>query len=78
VTKKEAEKILKCKDVAAEIQYMWNIKTKLISVGSAATRTISTQIRKYLSNIPGNHKIKKKLQNTAILGPAHILQKMLM
>ena len=77
MTKKEAEKILKCKDVAAEIQYMWNIKSKLISVGSAETRTISTQIRKYLSNIPGNHKIKK-LQNTAILGPAHILRKMLM
>ena len=32
VTKKEAEKILKYKDVTIEIQHMWNVKTKVISV----------------------------------------------
>jgi hypothetical protein len=42
-----------------------------------ATGTISESLRQYLSNIPGKHKIKE-LQKTAILGTAHILQKMLM
>ena len=30
--------------------------------------------RKYVSNIPGNHEVKE-LQKTAILGTAHLLQK---
>ena len=34
-------------------------------------------IRKYVSNIPGNHEVKE-LQKTAILGTAHILRKVLM
>jgi len=32
VIKKEAEKILKCKDLTIEIQRMWNVKTKMIPV----------------------------------------------
>jgi hypothetical protein len=42
-----------------------------------ATGTISKSFRKYLSSIPGKHNIKE-LQKTAILGTAHILQKVLM
>ena len=42
-----------------------------------ATGTISKTFRKYVSNIPGNHEVKK-LQKTAILGTAHILRKVLM
>ena len=30
--KKEAEKILKYKDLTVEIQRMWNVKTKMIAV----------------------------------------------
>ena len=41
MTKKEAEKILKYKDVTIEIQRMWNVKTKVIPVIIGATRTIS-------------------------------------
>ena len=41
------------------------------------TGAISKSFSQYLSNIPGKHEIKE-LQNTAILGTAHILQKMLL
>jgi hypothetical protein len=71
--KKEAEKILKCKDLIIEIQRMWNVKTKVTPVIIGATGTISKSFRKYLSNIPGKHDIKE-LQKTAILGTAHILR----
>ena len=33
-------------------------------------------IKKYVSNIPGNHEVKE-LHKTAIMGTAHILQKVL-
>jgi len=74
--KKEAEKILKYKDLTIEIQRMWNVKTKAIPVITGATGTISKAFRKYVSNIPGNHEVKE-LQKTAILGTAHILRKVL-
>ena len=41
VIKKEAEKILKYKDLTIEIQRMWNVKTKVIAVIIGATGTIS-------------------------------------
>ena len=77
--KKEAEKVLKYKDLTIEIQRMWNVKTKVIPVilVIGATGTISKTFRKYVSNIPGNHEVKE-LQKTAILGTAHILRKVLM
>jgi hypothetical protein len=79
VTQKEAEKILKYKDLTIEIQRMWNVKIRVIPAIIAATGTISKSFRKYVSTIPGNHKVRE-LQKTAILGTAHIhvLQKVLM
>jgi len=77
VIKKEAEKVLKYKDLTIEIQRMWNVKTKVIPVIIGTTGTISKSLRKYASNIPGKHEVKE-LQKTAILGTAHILQKVLM
>jgi hypothetical protein len=41
VIKKEAEKILKYKDVTIERQRMWNVKTKVIPVIIGATGIIS-------------------------------------
>ena len=41
VIKKEAEIILKYKDLTIEIQCMWNVKTKVIPVIIGATGTIS-------------------------------------
>jgi len=77
VVRKEAEKILKYKNLTIEIQLMWNVKTKVIPVIIGATRTISKSYRKYVSNIPGNNEVKE-VQKTAILGTAHILRKVLM
>jgi hypothetical protein len=76
VIKKEAEKILKYKDLTIEIQRMWNVKTRAIPVIIGATGTISKSFRKYVSNIPGNHEVRE-LQKTAILGTAHIIRKVL-
>jgi hypothetical protein len=56
---------------------VWNVKTKVTSVITGATGTISKSFRKYLSSIPGKNDIKE-LQKTAILGTAHIPRKVLM
>ena len=77
VIKKEAEKILKYKDLTIEIQHMWNVITKVMPVTTGATGSISKSFRKYVSNIPGKHEVKE-LQKTAILGTAYILRKALM
>ena len=44
--KKEPETFLKYKDLATEIQRMWNVKTKEIPVRTGATGTISKTIQK--------------------------------
>jgi hypothetical protein len=77
VIKKEAEKIIKYKDLIIEIQRMWNVKTNVTPVIIGATGTVSKSFRKYLSSVPGKHDIKE-LQKTAIFGTAHILRKVLM
>jgi hypothetical protein len=59
VIKKEAEKILKYKDLTIEIQRMWNVKAMVIPVINGATGTISKSFRKYVSNIPGNRDRKQ-------------------
>jgi Fe-S cluster assembly ATPase SufC len=68
VINKEAEKILKYKDLT--------IETKAIPVIIGANGAISKSFRKYVSNIPGNHEVKE-LQKTAILSTAHIIRKVL-
>ena len=76
VIKKEAEKILKYRDLTIEIQRMWNVKTTAIPVIIGATGTILKTFRKFVSNIPGNHEVKE-LQTTTVSGTAHILRKVL-
>jgi hypothetical protein len=76
VIKKEAEKILKYKDLLVEIQNMWNVKAELITIITGATGTVSESLGQYLRNIPGKHEIKE-LQKTAILVTAHKLGKVL-
>ena len=69
--------IIKYKNLTIKIQRKWNVKTKVIPVIIGVTGAISKPFRKYVSNIPGKHEVKE-LQKTAILGPAHILRKVLM
>ena len=73
--KKEAEKILKCKDFITEIQLMWNVKARVIPVIIGATGTISKSLGQYLSNIPRKHEIKELQKKTALFLTAHTLRK---
>ena len=64
--KKEADKILKYKDLTIEIQRMWTVKRKVIPVIMGATGTVSKSFRKYVSNIPGKHEVKELQTNSHI------------
>jgi hypothetical protein len=47
VVKKEAEKILKYKDLIIEVQCMWNVKAKVITSNTLLRiKPISPQLRK--------------------------------
>jgi hypothetical protein len=70
VIKKKAEKILEYRHFITEIQRMWNVKAKVISVTTGATGTISKSLRLHMNNIRRKHEIKE-LQTTAVLGTAH-------
>jgi hypothetical protein len=59
VIQKEAQNILKYKDLTIEIQHMWNVKTRVIPVIIGATGIISKSSRKYVSIIPANHEVKE-------------------
>ena len=74
VIKKEAEKILKYKDLTIEIEHMWNV---IDTSNNRGDWDYLKSFRKYVSNIPGKHEVKE-LQKTAILGTAHIRLKVLM
>jgi hypothetical protein len=71
VIKKEAENILKYKELTREIHSMLNVETKAIPVTTGATAPIPTPLRQYLTNRTGKHEIKAGQQKTAILGTAH-------
>ena len=75
--KKEADNILKYKDLTRGMQSMWNVKMNVIPVIIGATGVISKSFIKYLRNIRGKHQIIE-LQKTAILDKAHIIRKVLM
>ena len=56
---------------------MWDLNTKAIPVLTGAIGTISKSFRRYVNHISAKHEIKE-LQETAILGTAHILREVLM
>jgi len=59
IIKKEAEKIIKYKDLTTEVQRMWHVKTDVILVTIGANGTISKSLRQYLSNTLGKHEIRE-------------------
>jgi hypothetical protein len=71
VFQKEAEKILKYKDLTVETQRMWNVKTRVIPVIIGATGTISKSFRKYVRTIPRNHEVKELQKNCHIVHCTH-------
>jgi len=77
VIKKEAEEILKHKDLIIEIQPMWNVKATVIPVKIGVTETILESLIQYPSNITEKHEIKE-LQKTTTSKTAHILRKVIM
>jgi hypothetical protein len=77
VVKKEAEKILKYKDLIIQIQHMWNVKAEVIPIITGAAGTISESLRHYLNNTTGEQEIKE-IQKAAVLGTVHIQRRVLM
>ena len=72
VINKEAEKILKYKDLTAEIQRMWNVQAAVIPVIMRSNGTISKTIQK----IPNQRTAKARNQGlTENSHTAHILRK---
>jgi cytochrome b subunit of formate dehydrogenase len=57
--KKNAENILKYKDFTQDIQRVWNVIVRVITVIMGVTGTILKSFRQYLSNISGKNEIKE-------------------
>ena len=76
VVQKEAETKLNYKSLCIEIQRMWNMKCKIISVVTGATGIVTKGLKKNLEAVPGKHSIDS-LQKTAVLGTSHIIRKVL-
>jgi len=57
VIRRVAEKILKYMDLKIEIQRIWNVKAKVITIITGETGTISKSLKQYLSNITRKNEI---------------------
>jgi len=55
--------------IIIELQYLWNVKTKVIPAITEATGTLSKSFRKQ------EYMKSRKYKKTAILGTLHVLQK---
>lgn len=76
VDRKEAEKILKYRDLSIEIKRMWHMEVKIIPVIIGALGATTKSLRKYVHELPG-HITQESIQRSAILGTAHIIRKTL-
>jgi hypothetical protein len=76
VVQKEAEKKLKYNSLGTETQRMWNLKCTIIPVIIGATGMLTKSFRKNLEAILAKRSTDS-LQQTAVLGTAHIIRKVL-
>lgn len=76
VDRKEAEKMLKYRDLSIEVARMWNMKVEVVPVVVGSLGTISKQFTRHLSRIPSSLNANQ-IQNIAIYGTAHILRRVL-
>ena len=76
VMQKEAETKQNYESLCKEIQRMWNLKCKIISVINGATGIVTKGLKKNLEAVPGKHSIDS-LQKTVKLGTSHIIRKVL-
>ncbi len=76
IVKKSVEKFSKYKNLEIEIRRMWNKKTSVIPVIVGALGTISCGTEDYINSILGNSNLFE-LQNSSLLGSAHILRQLL-
>ena len=74
MAKKEAEKIVKYRDLEKEIQKCWNLKhVRTIPIVIGALGTVTKGITGYLKKISSDINFDV-IQRTALLGSAHILR----
>jgi len=76
VKDKEAEKIEKYQDLAMEIGRMWKTKTKVVPVVVGALGT-QHRLKHWLGLLGVDQKKGNIIQQTALLGSANILRKVL-
>lgn len=76
LVQKEAEKILKYKDLLIEVQRMWDVKAVIIPVVIGATGLVTNSTTKNMNAIPGKHNLLQ-LQKTVLLQSAHIARRVL-
>jgi hypothetical protein len=63
VIKKQAENILKYKQLTIEIERTWDLNTKVIPVNMGKPETTSKSFRKYLSNTLGTARYQATTKN---------------
>ena len=76
ISKKEAEKIFKYKDLEIKISRMWKTKTRVVPVIVGALGTVSAEFERHLAKLPCSVS-PEQVQKITLLGTAHILRKVL-
>ena len=76
VVSKEAEKMLKYKDLAIEVSRMWHTSVTVVPVIVGALGTTSKEHEKWIEEIPGNASVVE-IQRSVLYGSAHILRRVL-